>query len=278
MRSALMAAVLALAGCGATTHPRYAPELGRRWVDCQRIVVIPGTVDTQVKNYRIEDYFPDPDLGNTLGDLLAQGAGRVLRDAHREPRIAADAARALGGDRALVRTVADRLLNHAREWMARDAGYNDEQLTGLPSENVVPEELRRSFDAVLVIGGRTKFETPHESVLRYRDIVLRNAVAWPLLIISPIIPPAFPVSVALLQGGLTGYWVSAPNVSYFWVALYDSQTGRLLYVSDWFDTEKMAEPEELHTVALEMLAPLMKVHGPEDGMPLGERPPGWVSP
>src|SRR3954468_8204050 len=94
--AALAFALVALAGCRATTHPRYAPELESRWPDCQRIVVFSGTVQTEIKNFKTDDWFLRSDTGGHYGQLLAQSVARVLRDqADREPRVAAEAAAAL---------------------------------------------------------------------------------------------------------------------------------------------------------------------------------------
>jgi hypothetical protein len=276
-RSTLVALVLPLAaGCIPVTHPRYAPDLERRWVDCERLVVIPGTVRTDAKNYRTDDYFVEDAVGKRFGQLFAQGVGRVLRDdAEREPRPASEAAAVLGGDEELTRRLADRMLAAAREMMARDPGYIQEQLSGLDNDpHLVPEELRRSFDAVVVVGGRTKFETPEERVVRYSNIALRNAVAIPFILISPFFPPLGPVTLAGIASGFTGYWADAPNASYFSLAVYDGQTGRLIYANDWFDTEKVTEPEGYVNVARRLIRPLARVRG-SDTAPLGERPDRW---
>jgi hypothetical protein len=265
-----------LAGCRAMAHPRYAPELENRMPDCRRIVVFSGTIQTEVKNYKTDDWFTSPAVGVHYGQLFAQSVGRVLRDRmKRDVRIEAEAAVALGGDGALARTVADRLLAHAREWMARDPGHESERLAGLSSDpRVVPEELRRNFDAVLVVGGRTKYESDPDRSARYLDIVARNAIAYPLVLLSPLFPPLLPISIATLAQGATGYWVGAPNVSYFSVALFDARTGRLLYVNDWFDTQKIDDEEGFADVARELLNPIVRVKGSETA-PLGARPERW---
>jgi hypothetical protein len=267
-------ATLAWLDTGCTImHPRYAPELGRRWPECLRLVVIPGTVKTETKNYLTDEYFRDESKGQSFAQLLSDSTGEVLREvAGREVRHAGEAIDALGSDPVRARAVADEMLLHARQWMAKDPGYDDAVLHGLATDpGVLPYELRRGFDAVVVVGGRAKYESQHETYERYAEIVVRNVIAVPLLLASPFIPFALPASMAIILGGQGGYWRSAPNVSYFEVAVFDTKTGRLLYTNDWWATQPIVEVDDFNQVAKDLLKKLVRVRAGDEG-PLGKKP------
>ncbi|HZU96868.1 MAG TPA: hypothetical protein VFF73_09265 [Planctomycetota bacterium] len=280
MRARHLAIVLLAAGCGAITHPRYAPDIAPQWDECQRIAVIPGSIKLEVKNYKVDDYFLVDSVGRRQGQFFAQAIGRVLRnEGQRDPRFAGDAERSLGGDTARAREAADRMLEVARAAMAHDAGYTQDRLWGLTprSQSAVPEELRRDFDAIVVVGGRIKFESEHEEEARMGDIILRNLVADPILIVSVFFPPLFPAYLVSMAQGLSGYWVGPPNMAYFTIAIYAGKTGRLLYVDDWFATEKVDELEDFEKVARDLLRPMIHIRQGEPKA-LGEAPEGWRAP
>lgn len=269
---AAIALVLSASGC-TVTHPRYAPELSRRWPDCLRLVVVPGTVTAEAKNYLADDYFQDEARGASFAQILGDAASAYLRDeGGREVRHEGEAVAALGGDRERVRAVADALLAHARRWMAHDAGYDDPMLHGLaPDTGAVPHELRRGFDAIVVVGGRARYESAHEAYHRYGEIVVRNILAFPLIVVSPIIPFALPASLAIILQGQGGYWQSAPNAAYFEVAVFDARTGRLLFANDWFQASPIVERNDFDAVAKDLLEKLAKVRA-VDQAPLGAPP------
>jgi hypothetical protein len=250
--------------------------LSRRWPQCLRIVVVPGTVTAEAKNYLTDEYFKDVAAGEGFAQLLGDEVANKLRiDGKREVRHTGEAVHALGDDNARTRAVADAMLAHARQWMAHDPGYDDPALHGLaPDPGIVPFELRRGFDAIVVVGGRSKYETHHETYHRYAEIVARNLVAYPFFVFSPLVPFAMPAGLALIMQGQGGYWQSAPNVSYFQIAIFDGKTGRLLYANDWFQTEPIVQSDDYEKVANGLLKKLLKVE-PEDEAPLGKPPESW---
>ncbi|MEZ0227843.1 MAG: hypothetical protein ACAI25_04405 [Planctomycetota bacterium] len=269
--------LLLLGGCGATTHPRYSADLTRRWPGCQRILVLPGDVAVEVKNYLAGDFFVQPTLGVRIGQELSIGVARVLRRSARDVRGAWEAEEPLGGGGPLRIEVADRMLAHARDRMALDAGYSSEVLAGLPADSgVVPAELRRHYDAIVVVGGRTRMETDEERLERYKEIAIRNVISYPLMVAGILVPPLFPfvswVTANVYRPSL--YWRGAENGSYFSLAVFDATTGRLLYTNDWFDAERIVDSEDCEKVARELLGPLRRIRGSETA-PLGERPPHW---
>jgi hypothetical protein len=271
---AALALALALGGCGAVTHPRYAPDLAQRWPECDRVVVIPGTIHVSVKNYLADDFFQQDERGNGFGLLLADGIRRVLHDeTSRQPLVGTEVGAALGNDPALIRSTADRMLEHARTAMARTPDYPDPTLSGLAADPaVVPRELRRGFDAIVVVGGRVRYETERERAYRFGHIAVRNLAAVVPALLAIVFPPLAVVAAQLTIGT---YWQEAPNATFVELAIFDAASGRLLYATDWSDDEKVVEREEYHSVAEDLLRPIARVRAAETPPPLGEKPAGW---
>jgi hypothetical protein len=92
-------------------------------------------------------------------------------------------------------------------------------------------------------------------------------------LLALVIPPLLPIAQKI-QSPSGGYWSSAPNVSYFALAIFDAASGRLLYATDWFDTEKVIDQEGYQAVARDLLRPIVHVRSVAPPQ-RGEQPEGW---